>query len=89
MLEKPDLQDELIIFHLQDEYGLHIAQMDFLPIGADLRTAVYRVVADDGKACFLKLRRNFKEIVVHVPIFFRDNGIQEIIVQLETKSKQY
>jgi len=89
MLEKPDIPDELIISRLQTEYGLDVAELTFLPIGADLRTAVYRVVADDGTACFLKLRRNFKEIIVRVPIFLRDNSMQEIIVPLETKSKQY
>ena len=89
MLTKPNISDELIISRLQTEYGSHVAELTFLPIGADLRTAVYRVLADDGTAYFLKLRRNFKEIVVRVPIFLRDNGIQEIIVPLETKSKQY
>ena len=40
MLEKPDIRDELIISHLQEEYGLHVAQLEFLPLGADLGTAV-------------------------------------------------
>jgi spectinomycin phosphotransferase len=46
MLEKPDLQDEKIIACLQAEYGLLVAQITFLPLGADVNTAVYRVVAD-------------------------------------------
>lgn len=40
MLEKPDILDELIISHLQEEYGLHVAQLEFLPLGADMGTAV-------------------------------------------------
>ena len=48
MLEKPDLPDEKIIACLQAEYGLRVATIAFLPLGADLNTAVYRVVADDG-----------------------------------------
>ena len=88
MLEKPDIPDELIISRLQDDYDLRVAELTFLPIGADLRTAVYRVVTDDGTAYFLKLRRNFKEIIVRVPLFLKDNGIQAVIVPLETRSKQ-
>ena len=42
MLEKPDLQDEKIIACLQDEYGLLVVQVAFLPLGADRDTAVYR-----------------------------------------------
>jgi spectinomycin phosphotransferase len=88
MLEKPSLSDELIISRLQEEYCLRIAELTFLPIGADSRTAVYRVVTDDGTAYFLKLRKNFNEVIVHVPMFLKDNGIREIIVPFETKSKQ-
>jgi hypothetical protein len=57
MLEKPNIADELIISCLQEEYDLRVAELTFLPLGADLGTAVYRVVADDGTAYFLKLRK--------------------------------
>ena len=53
MLDKPDLQDKLLITHLFDAYGLRAAQLAFLPLGADVNTAVYRVRADDGRAYFL------------------------------------
>jgi spectinomycin phosphotransferase len=88
MLEKPNIPDELIISRLQEEYNLRVAELTFLPIGADLRTAVYRVVTEDGTAYFLKLRKNFKEMIVRVPLFLKDNGIREIIVPFESKSKQ-
>jgi len=89
MLTKPYIADELIISRLQDEYGLRVAELTFLPIGADSRTAVYRVVTDDGTAYFLKLRKNFKEMIVRVPLFLKEIGIREIIIPSETKSKQY
>lgn len=88
MLEKPDIPDELIISHLQDEYDLHVARLTFLPLGADMGSAVYRVVADDGIAYFLKLRKGFEEIVVTVPLFLKAQGIKEIIAPFETKSNQ-
>ena len=88
MLEKPDIADELITSSLQEEYNLRVAELTFLPLGADLGTAVYRVVSDDGTAYFLKLRKGFDEITVTVPLFLKSQGIQEIIAPFETKSKQ-
>ena len=88
MLEKPNIPDELIISRLQEEYGLRVAELTFLPLGADMGTVVYRVATDDGTAYFMKLRKNFKEIIVRVPLFLKDNGISEIIAPLETKSKE-
>jgi spectinomycin phosphotransferase len=86
MLTKPDIADELIISRLQEEYGLHVSTLTFLPLGADMGTAVYRVVADDGTAYFLKLRKGFDEISVTVPLFLKSQGIKEIIAPFETKS---
>jgi spectinomycin phosphotransferase len=88
MLTKPDIADELIISRLQDEYGLHVSTLTFLPLGADMGTAVYRVVADDGSIHFLKLRKGFDEISVTVPLFLKSQGIKEIIAPLEINSSQ-
>jgi spectinomycin phosphotransferase len=71
MLEKPDLSDEQIISHLQEQFGLHVTELSFLPLGADMGTAVYRVTADDGTIYFLKLRKGFEEISVRVPLFLK------------------
>jgi spectinomycin phosphotransferase len=89
MLEKPDIPDKLIITCLQNEYELRVAELAFLPLGADLGTAVYRLIADDGSAYFLKLRKGFEEIVVSVPIFLRSQGVEAIIAPLENKSSRY
>ena len=88
MLEKPDIPEELIISRLQEEYDLHVIEFTFLPLGADLGTAVYRVVTDDETAYFLKLRKGFNEIIVNIPLFLKSQGMKQIIAPLETKSKQ-
>ena len=88
MLEKPNSPDDLIISRLQEEYNLRVAELTFLPIGADMGTVVYRVAADDRAIYFLKLRIGFDEIVVRVPLFLRSQGIREILVPFETKSKK-
>ena len=87
MLEKPDLQDERIITCLQDEYLLAVTQVTFLPMGADQNTAVYRAVAKDSTSYFVKLRSGvFNEIVVALPKFLHDQGIQQIIAPLPTQT---
>jgi spectinomycin phosphotransferase len=88
MLEKPDIRDELIVSHLQEEYGLLVTALAFLPLGADLGTAVYRVVTNAGTVFFLKLRKGFAEITVTIPLFLKAQGIQEIIAPVETNSGQ-
>jgi spectinomycin phosphotransferase len=84
MLEKPNIPDELIISRLQEDYALDCTELIFLPLGADMGTAVYGVVADDRVAYFLKLRRGFEDIVVAVPLFLKSREIQEIITPRET-----
>src|SRR6185369_13251124 len=66
----------------------HVTSLTFLPLGADMGTVVYRVVANDGTAYFLKLRKGFTEIVVTIPLFLKSQGLREIIIPFETKSKQ-
>lgn len=87
MLEKPDISDELIISRLQEEYGLPVSHLEFLPLGADSGTAVYRVV-NSGTAYFLKLRKGFEEITVTVPLLLETQGLRAIIAPFETKSKR-
>jgi spectinomycin phosphotransferase len=47
MLIKPDLKDKEIIVCLRDAYGLNIEKVEFLPLGADFNTTVYRVTTTD------------------------------------------
>ncbi|MRR52777.1 MAG: aminoglycoside phosphotransferase family protein, partial [Rhodocyclaceae bacterium] len=87
MLEKPTLPDERIFAMLRDSYGLRAASVEFLPLGADYNTAVYRVV---GTALyFLKLRSGvFDENSLVIPALLRELGIREIIPVLKTVAGQ-
>lgn len=86
MLEKPDLEDEKIVECLLTEYGLNIDHVEFLPLGADVNTAVYRVT-ETGTSYFLKLRRGiFAETAVTLPGFLSDQGIAQIIPPLAARS---
>ncbi len=89
MLEKPDLQDGDLVACLQAEYGLQIAAIAFLPVGADRDAAVYRAIATDETPYFVKLKRGaFDEMAVAIPKFLHDQGIRQIIAPLATQSGQ-
>ncbi len=89
MLEKPDVPDEKLISCLRDHYGLHAIRIAFLPLGNDVNTAVYRVVADDATPCFLKLRSGgFDETAVAIPRFLHDQGIAQILAPIVTTAGQ-
>jgi spectinomycin phosphotransferase len=89
MLEKPDLQDDKIITCLRAEYGWHVAEITFLPLGADLNTVVYRILTEDATPYFLKLRSGvFDETSVTLPKFLGDQGIAHIIAPAATSSGQ-
>lgn len=84
MLEAPNLSlDELAGF-VQRTYGLPVKRIDFLPLGADVNTAVFRVVAGDADY-FLKLRSGiFDETSVALPAFLASHGNAHIIPILPT-----
>ncbi|MBE0696279.1 MAG: aminoglycoside phosphotransferase family protein, partial [Anaerolineaceae bacterium] len=87
MLEPPDLSDSLIVSRVEEEFGLDITQIAFLPLGADVNTAVYRAAARAGAAFFLKLRKNvFEPVSVAVPQFLHAQGIRSIIAPLSTRA---
>lgn len=87
MLEKPDLDDATLISCLADAYGLSINDVSFLPLGADVNTAVYRAVTTDDVAYFVKLRRGaFDSASVLVPHILRARGISHVIAPIPTRS---
>jgi spectinomycin phosphotransferase len=88
MREKPSVPDEQIIACLQKEFEISVIDLKFF-LSGDVNTAAYDVIAADGTNYFLKLRKEFDPILVTVPLFLKSQGIEAIIVPLETKSKRY
>jgi spectinomycin phosphotransferase len=90
MLTKPDLADEEIVRCLRDAYGLNVEEISFLPLGADLNTAVYRITASGRVDYFLKLRRReFNEVAVLVPKHLADLGFKQVIPPFTTEEGQF
>lgn len=89
MLTPPALSTDTIIASLRDAYGLSISQVTFLPIGADVNAAVYRLTADNGTPYFLKLKRDTgDEVAVAVPAFLHAQGILPVMAPLATATNQ-
>jgi spectinomycin phosphotransferase len=89
MLEKPDLQDAMLVTWLLDHYGLQVVELHFLPTNYR-NTAAYRVLATDGQPYFLKLRLDvFEEASVALPVFLREQGMQAIISPLANRAGGY
>ena len=48
MIEKPPMEHDLIRSRLEAEYGLEASRIEFLPLGVDINSAVYRITAAGG-----------------------------------------
>jgi len=85
--EDPGLDTGAIAASLAAHYDLRIALIEYLPIGFDMRAAVYRVVADEGAERFLKVRFGpVLEPGLLVPRALIDLGIPNILAPLRTTS---
>jgi spectinomycin phosphotransferase len=83
VLEKPNLSDAAIADCLREAYGLNVGAITFLPLGADVNTAVYRADGDDGSAWFVKLRKGpFDEAWVAIPAFLQAQGVRTVMAAL-------
>ncbi len=79
MLEKPSISEEKIRLCAETEFALSVTELTFLPLGADLNTAVYSLRADDDQLYFLKLRQGpFSAASVALPHFLVAQGIPVI-----------
>lgn len=89
MLTKPAISDESVIACVRDSFGLRITHAAFLPLGADINGAVYRVTSAEGMPYFLKLRRgHLDEITLAVPAFLLAQGIRRVMAPLATTTGQ-
>lgn len=90
MLTPPDIAHVAIQKCLAEAYGLQATHTEFLPLGADIHSAVFRVQANDGTAYFLKLRSgDFEKSAVAVPAFLHhDKGIDAVMAPLPTTDHQ-
>ncbi len=90
MLTPPGLSDDIITACVHEHFGFRIAHVAFLPIGADVNSAVYRVTATDGTQYLLKLRRgHFKEVAVTVPALLHAHGLHHVMAPIATTTHDW
>lgn len=84
MLEKPAIPDDVILSGLRQGFAIHTDRVEFLPVGADVNTAIYR-----AGQYFVKLRSGaFDDVAVAVPALLHELGVEHIIQPLHTLSGQ-
>ena len=87
MREAPDVHGRDILERLETDYGLSATEIVFLPIGADLGSASFRVMEHGGDQYFLKLRRGrFHPGAVTIPHWLAGRGMKPIIPPIATRT---
>lgn len=85
MAEKQIPSEQVIIDHLKTDYGIKVAVLTFLPLGADMNASVYKAQADDETSYFVKLKRgNHHDIGIEIVELLHDAGIKEIVPPVKT-----
>jgi spectinomycin phosphotransferase len=85
MIEKHPLSDQFIINCLNDDYGIGVIELTFLPLGADMNASVYKAQTYDQTYYFVKLKRgHHHDIGIAIVELLHDAGIKEIIPPVKT-----
>lgn len=89
MFEKQDLADQRIIDCLKTDYGIDVAMLTFLPLGADMHASVYKAEAKDESSYFVKLKRgHHHDISIDVVELLHLAGIEQVIPPIKTGQGQ-
>ncbi|MCX5922132.1 MAG: hypothetical protein NTX86_02290 [Candidatus Dependentiae bacterium] len=59
MIEKQSLSNQCIIDCLNTDYGIKVATLTFIPLGADMDASVYKAQTHDQASYFVKLKRGY------------------------------
>jgi spectinomycin phosphotransferase len=85
MIEKSPLSEQRIIDCLKINYGIEVATLTFLPLGADMYASVYKAQTHDRSSYFVKLKRGHHHDNSTIIIALLGNaGIQQIIPIVKT-----
>jgi len=85
MRERQSISDQRIIHCLKTNYGIEVALLTFLPIGADRHASVYKAQATDLTSYFVKVKRGHQhDISVLLVQLLHDAGVQQVIPPIKT-----
>jgi spectinomycin phosphotransferase len=87
MLEPPPLPAEKIFSSLRNNYDVTVIRLEFLPIGNDPNSWVYKVHTED-QFYFLKAKRlPIYEPSLVIPHFLKEQGLEQVVAPLLTKAR--
>ncbi len=81
---KPHLPDSIIRGVVESRYDLQVAELAFLPLGADAFSVVYRVETTQGAQLLLKGRQPdwFNPASLSVPLWLEHEGVPHVVSPL-------
>jgi len=82
-----ELSEREIVACIRAAYGLNVASVQALALGADFNARVFQVVAENGsQSYFLKVRITAaREASVAIPHFLYSQGIRQVLAAIPTK----
>jgi spectinomycin phosphotransferase len=87
MLEPPPLSTENISSSLLDNFGIQARKLEFLPIGNDSNSWVYKVHTEK-ESYFLKAKRlAVYEPSLTVPRYLKEQGLHQVVAPLQTRTR--
>lgn len=87
MREKLRISEDHLRSCLQEQYGLMPLALEFLPLGLDTKSGVYRVMSRHGVPYLLKVKMGpLYEPSCFVPRYLNDQGISSVVAPVFTKS---
>ena len=85
MLKNQSVPNQSIINCLKADYGIEVATLKFLPLGADMDASVYKAQTDDMRCYFIKLKRDYNfHISAAVAKLLYESRIQQVIFPIKT-----
>ena len=85
MLEKQPFLDQRIMNCLKADYGIEVATLTFLPLGADGHASLYKAEALNQSSYFVKLKHgHHDDIGPIITAFLHDTGLRQIIPIVRT-----
>jgi len=80
--------EQLIISSLRNSYGIEVAHITPLALGADADAVIYKVQSPNHKTYFVKLKRGQHDSCANLQLLLHDAGIQEVICPIKTVDNQ-
>lgn len=85
MQNKNKLVDQLISNCLEENYGIEVASLTLLALGADINASVYKAESFDQTSYFVKLKFGIHhDISITIVELLQNTGIKEIIAPIKT-----